>query len=204
MTVAQLLIALTLAILGVIAPYAWPKVVSKSVSYPIAIFALLVLGCSVMVEMFRPKSSLVTNPIMIFLLGVMVIVGWRIWQSRLYVPMEEAATRAYETLRKGGSNWARIADWFAENGLGQTLTTGILIYIADAFVTNSVPIYGKHPPSRIYERIDPQEFKKGIFRDNGATFFYHNTNDARYIDISIKRTDLKKEIKRMNTPRYAR
>jgi hypothetical protein len=180
MTRMQRLFPLAVAILVFILNHMVPNVIPAYISYPIVGLCMVYL---IAAEFGSAR---------IFL------------RSFKYVPMKEAATKAYEMLRASGSNWARTADWFAENGLGETPTAGVLIYVANAFATNMVPIYGKHPPSRKYECIDSKEFTKGIFGDQGATFFYHGAKIAEYVDIAVKRADLKKEIKRMKGPRYAK
>jgi hypothetical protein len=113
------------------------------------------------------------------------------------VPMREAITKAYETLRASGSAWAKTADMFAGSKLGNTYVEGVLLYFANAFVTNEVAIYGKHPPSRIPELIDPAEFKRGRFADNGATFLYHGEKDPKYVDLAVRSAHLERVIEKM-------
>jgi hypothetical protein len=114
-----------------------------------------------------------------------------------YVPMQEAATRAYETLRESRSVWAETADLFGGSSLGKTHSEGVLLYFANAFTTKNVPIYGKHMPSRKLEPIDPAEFRRGRFGENGGTFIYHTEKNPKYIDIAVKELDLAGAIERM-------
>jgi hypothetical protein len=57
--------------------------------------------------------------------------------------------------------------------------------------------YGKHPPSRLYEVIDPDEFKRGLFKDDGANFHYHGDKNPQFIEIAVKNGDLSKVIEQM-------
>jgi hypothetical protein len=112
-----------------------------------------------------------------------------------FVPMPEAAARAYGELRAIGSSWANAADSFAQRGVREN------IYFAGA-LGGEVPIYGKHPPSRIYEVIDSDEFKRGVFADDGATFHYHGEKNPQYVEIAVKNSDLISAIEKMKDPQY--
>ena len=106
------------------------------------------------------------------------------------IPMPEAAARAYGELRANGSSWAKAADTFAAQGIPET------VYFAGA-LSVEIPIYGKHPPSRNYEVIDPKEFKRGLFKDDGASFHYHRVHNPQFIEIAVKNGDLTGAIERM-------
>jgi hypothetical protein len=114
-----------------------------------------------------------------------------------FVPMQEAATRAYEELREIGSVWAATADSFAGSPLGDTFAEGVLLYFVNAFVTQNITIYGKHSPSRKLEPIDSTEFKSGRFDGHGETFHHHGSKDPKYIDLSVKEGDLARAIEEM-------
>lgn len=110
-----------------------------------------------------------------------------------FVPMPEAAARAYGELRVAKSSWAKAADFFAQQGVRDVKER---IYIAGA-LSGEIPIYGKHPPSSIYEIIDSDEFKRGSFEEDGATFHYDGERNPRYIEIAVKNDDLSKAIEQM-------
>jgi hypothetical protein len=114
-----------------------------------------------------------------------------------FVDMAEATTIAYEQLRTEKSLWADVAERFSGSGLGKTHEEGVLLYIATAFTTNHVPLFGKRPPSRVYELIDANEFKAGHFADNGNSFIRFSEKSPRYIDIAVRRDDLEKAIEQM-------
>jgi hypothetical protein len=107
-----------------------------------------------------------------------------------FVPMQEAATRAYSELRADGSSWAKAADSFAQHGVKEK------VYFAGA-LSGEIPIYGKHPPSRIYEVISPDEFKRGSFKDDGASFHYYGNQNPQFIEIAVKNGDLSRAIEQM-------
>jgi hypothetical protein len=104
--------------------------------------------------------------------------------------MPEAAARAYGELRANDSSWANAADTFAQYGVKER------IYFAGA-LSGEIPICGKHPPSPLHEVIAPGEFKRGLFKDDGATFHYHDEQSPRYVEIAVKYRDLSKAIEQM-------
>lgn len=106
------------------------------------------------------------------------------------VPMPEAAARAYSELRADGSSWAKAADSFAQHGVKEK------VYFAGA-LSGEIPVYGKHPPSRIYEVINTDEFKRGSFKDDGASFHYHGNQNPQVIEIAVKHDDLSRAIEKM-------
>jgi hypothetical protein len=114
-----------------------------------------------------------------------------------FVDMAEATTRAYEQLRTDKSLWADVAEKFSGSGLGKTQEEGVLLYMATAFTTNHVSLYGKRPPSRVYELIDANEFKAGHFADNGNSFVRFGEKGPRYIDIAVRREDFEKLVEQM-------
>lgn len=116
-----------------------------------------------------------------------------------FVDMTEATTRIYEQLRAHESLWTEVAERFAGSGLGKTREEGVRLYIATALTTQKVPLYGKRPPSRLYELIDPDEFKRGRFSDNGATFIRHSEKSPVYVDIAVRSDDLVNAIDIMKT-----
>ena len=141
----------------------------------------------------------------VFWIGFIGLLVWAAWlllknahiNPRRKIQMPEAATTAYEQLRAHGSLWASTADNFSGSNLGRTHEEGVLLYMATALTTENVPLYGKRPPSRLYERINPEEFKRGRFTDSGAAFFYHGEKHPRYVDIAVEASDLEKTIARM-------
>ena len=114
-----------------------------------------------------------------------------------YVPMIEATTRAYEELRSANSLWAATAERFAGSALGKTHEEGVRLYIATAFTTIGLPLYGRRAPSRIYERIPEKEFKRGSFLDNGASFKYFDAKFPVWVEIGVRKDNLDDAIAKM-------
>jgi len=138
----------------------------------------------------------------VILIIYVVIIWWvipyfKIRNINKFIPMREATTRAYTQLRKHKSIWSDVADKFFGSSLGNTREEGVLIYLANAFTTQNIPLYGKHPPSLERELISPLEFGRGRFTDGGATFYYHGRPDPEYADIAIKESDLEGVIEKM-------
>lgn len=138
-------------------------------------------------------------------LGFIGFLVWAAWfflrdarfNPRRKIQMPEAATTTYEQLRAHDSLWASAADRFSGSNLGRTREEGVLLYIATAFTTQNVPLYGKRPPSRLYELINPEEFKRGTFSNSGAIFSYHGEKHPRYVEIAVEARDLGKVIAKM-------
>ncbi|MDP3650190.1 MAG: hypothetical protein Q8R67_00780 [Rhodoferax sp.] len=110
------------------------------------------------------------------------------------MPIRDAAAQAYGQLRAIDSTWAEVADRFAGSDLGETKEDGVLLYMVSAMALQGLPLYGKHPPSTEYERIDPNEFGRGRFANGGGMFLYHGDKAPKYVDISVQNCDLKKTI----------
>jgi len=114
-----------------------------------------------------------------------------------FVPMPKAAAMAYGELRAIGSTWAAAADDLsAQTGVSEK------IYFAGA-LSGEVPIYGKHPPSDIYEVINSNAFPRGGFEDDGAIFRYYGEKNPLYVEIAVEASDLRKAIDLMKNPKYA-
>jgi hypothetical protein len=107
-----------------------------------------------------------------------------------YIPMPDAAATVYGELRSANSSWSKAADWFAQHGVGEQ------IYFAGA-IAGEVPIYGKHPPSRLLEVISADELKRGLFKNDGASFHYHGDANPQYVDIAVRNGDLSRAIEQM-------
>jgi hypothetical protein len=108
-------------------------------------------------------------------------------EDEKFIPMPEAAARAYGELRVAKSSWSKAADTFAQQGVPER------IFFSSA-LAGEVPLYGKHPPSPLYEAINSDEFKSGSFEDEGATFRRHGERKPRYVDVAVKSGDLSKAI----------
>ena len=68
------------------------------------------------------------------------------WRQRdPFISLHEAATRAYQTFRKGGGIGKLAPHKLSENNP--------LSWCASFLLTKNIPVYGIHPPSRERERI---------------------------------------------------
>jgi hypothetical protein len=124
--------------------------------------------------------------------------GWLSRSKRAddkFVLMPEAAGMAYGELRALGLKQAEFADELAMQGMSEK------VFMAAA-LGYQVPIYGKHPPSDIYEVINKNEFKRGVFKDEGSSFQYYHEQKPLYVDIAIKRGDLRSAIENMKGVEY--
>ena len=102
-----------------------------------------------------------------------------------YMPLSEAARTIYTELRVSGNS---VHVTLAE---GSNSPEGILNYIAIA-IQIETEIFGKHPPSTRLERIDPDEFKRGMICNEGGSFRYYSDsrNRVAYTDLAIKSAEI--------------
>jgi hypothetical protein len=66
--------------------------------------------------------------------------------------------------------------------------------VDNKFVTFSS---GKHLPSTKLEQIDTNEFKRGHFVSGDSAFGYFDTNEMKYVDLTIKKSDLNRAPEKM-------
>ncbi len=109
-----------------------------------------------------------------------------------FISMKEAATIAYEELRECRSVYAWAAEKLGPSST-QSRAEGTLDWFV-YFLPSRISLFGKRPPSRKLELIDPQEFKRGGFNDLGQSFSYFGEKEPRYTDLMVKRDDLDKLI----------
>ncbi|MDH3221955.1 MAG: hypothetical protein OEO19_20685, partial [Gammaproteobacteria bacterium] len=105
--------------------------------------------------------------------------------SARYIPLNEAATSLYGSLREFDKEHLHIK-------LSQTFDdkpNGIADYFA-IFISQNADIYGKRPPSIILEKIDPNEWSKGSFVEGGKAFSYYQKDQSEYIDLVVKSNEL--------------
>jgi hypothetical protein len=117
-------------------------------------------------------------------------------ESRGFISFREATTTAYEQLRQAGSIYAIASDKLGYTGNGETRVEAVLSWFAYC-IAPKIPVYGKHPPSRLRELIDPKEFSRGGFVDGGNALRYHNESELRYIELEVRRADLERAIEQL-------
>jgi hypothetical protein len=149
------------------------------------------------------------GPILLWAAGVCVALSvlcfmWPTFKQRNWIPakdkrmpMRDAAALAYGQLRAIDSIFTGVADRYTESHPGETKEERVLLYMVSAMALKGLPLYGKHPPSQEYERIDPDEFKLGRFANGGGMFLHHGDKAPKYLDISVQASDLKKTIASM-------
>ncbi len=101
-----------------------------------------------------------------------------------YVPINDVAVEVYGKTR--GTGLCNFIESVAtRNGkLGHSSVLDVCAtYIADT----TVSIFGKHPPSIEWEKLDRSIFKTGRF-ENGS-FHRHGNDDAEFTEISILASD---------------
>jgi len=126
------------------------------------------------------KSNKATSPPPSMMLGASVDE---------FISMKEAATRTYEALRASGA-WDMVPKdpHTIEDPLGWCAT-----YLA----LRKMPIYGKPPPSRVRELIDPYDLQRRYNFEKSATELHAalSKTNPRFIDLEVKVTDLEAALK---------
>jgi predicted membrane channel-forming protein YqfA (hemolysin III family) len=89
-TVTGIVIDLALCALGVLVPQVWPNVLPKRFGYSATIILLVVLGCSVLVEITGMRLS--AGPLAMFTLGTVFLVAGVIWHMRTPKPPAPATS----------------------------------------------------------------------------------------------------------------
>jgi hypothetical protein len=101
-----------------------------------------------------------------------------------YIPLIEAATRAYEQTR--GTDFANMAE-AREGGPLRRYMEGVLLNCA---------LRAKHPPSRRMEEIPAEEISNLRTFDDGSVGEISGRK-PKYIDVEVRRGDLKAWIKQL-------
>ncbi len=88
-------------------------------------------------------------------------------------------------------------------GMAEVQPGGPLGWYAIALVgqpqRDHIPVYGIKPPSRQKIEIPPGEFNTGGISDDGKSLKRWAEDTPRYIDLEIKRADMKKQIKEIKS-----
>jgi hypothetical protein len=113
------------------------------------------------------------------------------WKDRFsseMMPLSEAALRLYEVSRH-----SFLAN-FMEKHLSDTDSQMLNVFAAYIAQTK-IPLFGKHPPSTVFEAVDKRLFPSTRFVGGGRELRYH-TGQAKpeYVELSIRRKDLRKAI----------
>ncbi len=107
-----------------------------------------------------------------------------------FIPMQEAARVAYEQFRVAKVLYGVAADKLAHPTDGEAQQDATLRWMCH-LLAPKVTVYGKHPPSRLRESIDPKEVKRLSFVDGGRALQDHmSRKTANYVDLEVRRTEL--------------
>lgn len=105
------------------------------------------------------------------------------------IALQEAANIAYERLRESGSFYAAQVEKMCRSAEDKI---GWYMY----HIPSQVPVFGKCPPSRLYDPnpINKDDFKHGGFNSNNS-FSYFGKSEPKYIDLCVnKAKDQKRKL----------
>jgi hypothetical protein len=112
-----------------------------------------------------------------------------------YVPLPEAAHKVYEALVMVNDQHFHVVR--AESGNPDDIDR-IYIYFSIA-ISLKTDVYGKQPPSAILKKISKDEIpQSGMIYDGGNKFKPYGREEAKYIDLAVKRGCLSKVIDALN------
>ena len=100
-----------------------------------------------------------------------------------FIPMREAATRAYETFRRGGGLGKLAPDELSR--------TDPLSWCASFLLVKGIPVYGVHSPARDRERIPDEDLKSLHIEQQGDEL--HDTfsiRGPRWTNLEVRIDDL--------------
>lgn len=117
-----------------------------------------------------------------------------------FIPLREATTIAYEQLRQANSIYALASEKLGYAGKNETRAEAILSWFAYC-IAPKIPVYGKHPPSRLREEIDKAEFKRGGFVNGGNALRYHNEKEPKYTELEVCKPDLERVVEQLKSAR---
>jgi hypothetical protein len=117
------------------------------------------------------------------------LVFW--WPGGMML-LKEASNRLHEELYRIGFN---------EKTSGPTIND---INVLAFHISQVVDIYGKCPPFETFKKISDEELKMGNINRDGTIFYYYENGKEKpkYIELSIKKSDCKKAIRRI-TPYWS-
>lgn len=122
--------------------------------------------------------------------GAVMFFATMIRQRIGFIALREAATIAFEQTR--GNIWRAAAERFSRNAEERRAYFATTITMPQ----RGIQIYGKRPPSRELEPIDPVEFNRGTARDS-STLVRWGKDEPEYIDLALKRKDFRRVLKEL-------
>lgn len=128
--------------------------------------------------------------------GVQAIPNFKAPADSEFISLNEAANIAYEQLRQRDSIYATAAEKLGYKANGESRADATLGWFAYLLMPK-LEIFGKHPPSRLIESIDRDEFKRGGLQKGGAEFYYHHEKEPSYIDLQVRRPDVEHLIRHL-------
>jgi hypothetical protein len=117
-----------------------------------------------------------------------------------FISLKEAANIAYERLRDARSIYALAAERLGYEGKNETRSDAILSWFA-YLIAPKIPVWGKHPPSRLREEIDKAELKRSAIVKGGNGLRYYDEKEPRYIGLEVRKADLERVIEQLQRAR---
>ena len=105
-----------------------------------------------------------------------------------FIPLKEAATRAYETFRRGGGIGKMVPDELSQ--------TDPLSWCASFLTIKEIPLYGSHPPSRDRERI-PKRDARHLHIENDCSELHEimSSRNPIWKELQVREADLQPILK---------
>lgn len=107
-----------------------------------------------------------------------------------FISMRDAATQLYSEARARQASLAKSVETLS----GEDIVGHMAIYLGV-----EIPIWGKKPPSTLYERISKDEIKQMTFEAGSVELHKFFKPSAEFTDLQVKSTDLEKVIADLKT-----
>lgn len=128
-------------------------------------------------------------------------VSWWSWFVLPFgkrIPLREVAIRAYQLLEKHDSSWKVVADNIGKFSNNKPRAENAISYLEIYFVfTRAIPVFGKHPPSRVEKLIPFYEIGRCVLDDGGNSLRDSSEEEPQYVELRVNWSDVKKIVKEM-------
>lgn len=126
------------------------------------------------------------------ILSLLVLVGPAIW-NRFHlglVPLPRAVIMAYDQ-----TEHAMVVGLGERMDKNRQKTPAMMAHLLVG--NNLIPIFGRHPPSSLFKKIRTSAAAKYQFAEDAASMVHPYQEDDRYVDLAIRRSDLRRRIKEL-------
>ena len=127
-----------------------------------------------------------------------MIVGEHTTTPPEYILLTDVARRSYEKHRTEDKYYLEEADFADEYANVDKSESDALNSISMSIALTGVDLYGKHSPSRIYEKIPKNIENTHLFRKDGNELCPMGSDQAEFSEISVKQEDVEKTIENIN------